>query len=529
MKRQLLILIPTILILLMFTPTFADDSIKISVNGEILEVDIPMSISEGNTYVSIIPFCEKFDITVDVNNETGNVICIKDNQAIELTLGSKITKANNEIIVLDEPIKSIDGSIFVPIKLMIESIGLEFNFDKKSKTIEISDKESDVYIIEVNNKYGYISSDGEIIIEPIYDDVSDFYEGLAAVKQNGKYGYIDKSGKVIIPYQFDRASRFSEGYAKVWVDKAKKTISFIDRTGDIKFNIERRDIRKLGRDTIFDAVDYVKDGIVYVEGEKKVRYINTKGEDIITLPENSYGFPFSEGLALVSHKSEGTIFIDNKGNTAIGPFKADYYEHAGFKSFHNGMALVSIDFGEKPIHNYKYGVIDKKGNWIIEAQYEHLQPFSNGLAAFHENGKVGYINIKGEEIIEPQYELGSIGYRIKKKKADRPNYIELEPRYNFYDGLAYVRKNGEWLVINTNNEVVLNGKFDDFYKGLSIFDDENNGKSGVIDFNGNVIIKAEHDFIYINPDKELIKISNNFKGSYFDRDGNKIFDPMEYK
>ncbi|EDJ0203504.1 WG repeat-containing protein, partial [Campylobacter coli] len=50
---------------------------------------------------------------------------------------------------------------------------------------------------------GFIDKSGKIVIEPIFDDIWDFREGLAGVKLNGKWGFIDKSGKIVIEPIFD--------------------------------------------------------------------------------------------------------------------------------------------------------------------------------------------------------------------------------------------------------------------------------------------------------------------------------------
>ena len=48
--------------------------------------------------------------------------------------------------------------------------------------------------VEVNDKWGYIDTKGNIVIPAVYDDAYSFSQGLAAVKVNGKWGYIDTKG-----------------------------------------------------------------------------------------------------------------------------------------------------------------------------------------------------------------------------------------------------------------------------------------------------------------------------------------------
>ncbi|HEF3474383.1 TPA: WG repeat-containing protein, partial [Campylobacter coli] len=57
--------------------------------------------------------------------------------------------------------------------------------------------------VELNGKWGFIDKNGEFVIEPKFDGVGNFSEGLARVELNGKYGFIDKSGKIVIEPKFD--------------------------------------------------------------------------------------------------------------------------------------------------------------------------------------------------------------------------------------------------------------------------------------------------------------------------------------
>ncbi|HEF9233395.1 TPA: WG repeat-containing protein, partial [Campylobacter coli] len=44
---------------------------------------------------------------------------------------------------------------------------------------------------------------GEFAIEPKFDGVGNFSEGLVAVKLNEKWGFIDKNGDFVIKPKFD--------------------------------------------------------------------------------------------------------------------------------------------------------------------------------------------------------------------------------------------------------------------------------------------------------------------------------------
>src|SRR5262245_32107903 len=79
---------------------------------------------------------------------------------------------------------------------------------------------SELYVVIVNDRRGYIDRTGKIVIKPQFDGATDFSEGLAvvAVHEGGyKEGYIDETGKMVIPPQFDKATAFSEGLALVGI------------------------------------------------------------------------------------------------------------------------------------------------------------------------------------------------------------------------------------------------------------------------------------------------------------------------
>ena len=70
---------------------------------------------------------------------------------------------------------------------------------------------------------------GEFVIEPKYDDIISFHEGLAVVDLDGKSGYINEQGKIVIPIVYGQASVFRDGVALVSSDG--KSFYHIDKQG----------------------------------------------------------------------------------------------------------------------------------------------------------------------------------------------------------------------------------------------------------------------------------------------------------
>jgi hypothetical protein len=91
----------------------------------------------------------------------------------------------------------------------LESEGLKTANDNTSKTGSKSD-EGDLFYIIQNDKYGYIDKDGNVIIQPLFDQAFDFSEGYARVVIGKKYGFIDKNGTIAIKPEYEYASDLHE-------------------------------------------------------------------------------------------------------------------------------------------------------------------------------------------------------------------------------------------------------------------------------------------------------------------------------
>jgi len=77
-------------------------------------------------------------------------------------------------------------------------------------------------------RWGFIDRNGRLVINPQFDAVEDFQEGMAVVMVNRKYGFIDKKGRAVVPPQFDKAFDFHEGLALVVTNNR---FGFINKTG----------------------------------------------------------------------------------------------------------------------------------------------------------------------------------------------------------------------------------------------------------------------------------------------------------
>ena len=120
--------------------------------------------------------------------------------------------------------------------------------------------------VKKDDKWGYINTKGEQIIECKFDDFDDFNEGFAAVKKDGKWEYINSKGEQIVECKFDDAWGFNEGLARVQKDGKW---GYINTKGEQIIECK------------FDYADDFKEGFARVKKDGKWGYINTKGFFVI--------------------------------------------------------------------------------------------------------------------------------------------------------------------------------------------------------------------------------------------------------
>lgn len=61
--------------------------------------------------------------------------------------------------------------------------------------------------------YGYINIDGEEVVPPIYDEISEFFvDDNVVVRLDEKFGIISNTGKIILPVQFSDTENLIKTY-----------------------------------------------------------------------------------------------------------------------------------------------------------------------------------------------------------------------------------------------------------------------------------------------------------------------------
>ncbi len=133
-----------------------------------------------------------------------------------------------------------------------------------------------------------------------------------------KYGYIDTQGKLIIPPIYSEASDFNEGKALVGIqnESGGTGIQVIDTKGKVLFALQHHN--NLYANCYSDELL-----LSYSQDTKQWSYLDGKGYTQLYLPDSISGaLPFEKGACHYYHSS-GFGLINHKGETVLPPHYRD--------------------------------------------------------------------------------------------------------------------------------------------------------------------------------------------------------------
>jgi hypothetical protein len=315
-------------------------------------------------------------------------------------------------------------------------------------------------------KVGYINHEGNVVVDPIYDEGTRFYEGLASVRVRNHWGVINTSGELVIQPASWGWCRFRDGVANISV---RGKWGIIDRAGN--FVLQPK----------YDYLESFEEGrAVFRVGNFQERqswrygYLDRNGAEVIP-PVFHSAYGFSECLAAAK---VGNLwgYIDPAGVFKITPRFAGSRRgrhrledtRAGY--FRNGMAPVWSTKG--------YGFIDTTGNFVIEGGFEEARSFREDRALVQCQERYGFVDRSGKIAIETRFTYGSdfseglaavreqewrVGFVPPCGFIDVAGNMVLRPAFysaqSFQDGLSLVTTEDSIGYINKLGEFVWQGPY----------------------------------------------------------------------
>lgn len=269
-----------------------------------------------------------------------------------------------------------------------------------------------------------------------YGAITEFDNGCAKITLDGKDGVIDDTGDDVIalgPYtkifEIGTVSDYSavaanngegcfyfdtDGYKRLSPDEKYDYLgTFCDeyavvsrngKWGYINHNFEEQGL-------LYDAVTVFCDGIAAVQKNGKWAIINSD------LQENT-GYEYEDVVVDEYNRCSinGTIFVVKDGKYYLINEKGEVLS----QGFDNAKPFINKDGCAAVCSGEQWGLINKKGEIVLEPKFQELGSGSEGLAAFMEDGKWGYITEKGEIFIEAVFDgakgFNAAGYAAVKQE-----------------------------------------------------------------------------------------------------------------
>lgn len=417
--------------------------------------------------------------------------------------------------------------------------------------------EKSVLTYKENGKYGIINFSGKKITKAIYDNIESmkYREGTLVVKQNERYGAININGKSIIKIAYDKIesdayysnekdytdagfivqNKTDDGYRYGYINKNGKVIlqpeyTEIDRIANLediyllvakngKYGIIKNE--KTIIPISYEEIEYNKaNNLFVVQKNSKQGVLSINGEEILKI---EYDYIMCGTNKLTAKKGENIEIYNKEG-------KKQDLKYDNTIETSNEDYVIIID------ENNKFGLINRKGNTLIDSKYEYLEYAFGKYFIATNNEKVGIIDIDDKTIIDFKYDIIQ---KIKDKNAlqaiiSNENTIDIYnnmmiKQVSMNNATLYAYENYIRLLSNNdikylNNEGNLISNKEIFIEN-SVFAYNKNGKWGFVDKEDKIIVEAKYDIVTEFNSYGYAGICKNDKWGVVNEKGEIIVEP----
>ena len=413
-----------------------------------------------------------------------------------------------------------------------------------------------------DDKYGLISLEGKEITDAIYEEISSvtYKEGMLLVKQDGKYGVININGKVVIKPEYDN----------ITVDNYYDVNTGYQRTGFIVCSIKDEGYRygyvdyrgKRILDTIYTEVERVTDLedekdvyiVAYKDGQagllkNKKLILDYEYEDIIYYAYNDVFIVQRNGKQGITDR-KGKIKIDTKyTNISFGGIYVNAVDENnetkildlnGNEVSDGYIAKIPTKDGEHYIvydEEGLYKIIDNNGNVVVDRSYTNIEEIGDNYYIVANNRNNGIIDLTGKSLVELRY--NSI--------VELDNTELLQANISATSTVSLINKNMQVVVTMDNASIDVEDGYirlysetedkyfdyagnelstKDVFPNNKMYAQEENGKWGFVDQNGNTKVENEYDMVTELNEYGFAGIKKDGKWGVIDEDGQVVQEPI---
>lgn len=261
------------------------------------------------------------------------------------------------------------------------------------------------YAAVQSSKWGMINRAGKLIVDTVYDYVSDVDEGAIVVERNEQLGIVDTNGKFVLPFYYYTDDRlfhqpaFNDGLLRVMVAKSSNyesneqaaykhekpqttdaKIGFVNRKGQLVIDTVCKLWGTL-QDSHYALMEAVMSGQVCGTGMHELNASGAMREHIFYVDGDFYRFENNRCLVL---KNNRFMMIDGKGDsiyTVTQPCRKALntkgYLIAGYRSRFGsrGIETIIVDNVKSTLG---LGVYDPNGKVVLPFEYPNISPLNDG-------------------------------------------------------------------------------------------------------------------------------------------------------
>ena len=278
-----------------------------------------------------------------------------------------------------------------------------------------------------------VDSSGKVLLKTKYR-VIDYQDGMLSFYDNKlHYGFMDLKGKVVIPAKYFSVNNFEKGKAVVEVSPGKYSV--INKTGKV--------IEEFKYYNTYSSSEGVTS--YYDEKSKKTGYKFYNGT-IAIQPLFYTAGPFKDGYAVVEIESDKSAnkygLIDKKGTYVIKP------EYSGINYVGSGLYAVSI-YSDIPYSSYYLpkALFNSNGEQLSDFKYYRIGEFQNDYATACDSTSTFFIDKMGN-IVDKLPKLQGIG-----EMKFTGNVLQAKLDSN----LTYMKESGEVIWQKDNSIPLQNG------------------------------------------------------------------------
>ena len=138
MKKVISLLVGISILVTAALAAFAQEPIRVIVDGEQLAFDVDPVIENDRTLVPMRLIFEALGADVKWDEASRTASAVKDEITVSITIDNAIMTKNGENVTLDAPARLIGGRTLVPVRAVSEGLGAEVEWDSASRTVKVS-------------------------------------------------------------------------------------------------------------------------------------------------------------------------------------------------------------------------------------------------------------------------------------------------------------------------------------------------------------------------------------------------------